>query len=250
MSQPIVQYAYRHGSPETHSCITLRNSEVARPFQIDSRWTQIRVAFQYIFTTGSAFQGLAGSPKLTFGLLSGSALYTDPSCGHFVGFQSICTTWNTYSGSNNQMGLYSSPWKNILKYMGTETNPGNNIFSGMNIYHCMEHTIIPLHSTLIYWDVLRPLSKNGTYTFITWGNNTSNNSASCAYTDSDILKEIMSITPSTSGPFTTFSQIYSNYTMTINERDSGSFDHVYMGWDREYPNPEVKILNIAIAIMT
>ncbi len=249
MSQPIIQYAYRQGSPDTHSCITIRNSEIARQFQIDSKWTQIRVAFQIVFTTGSAFQGLAGSPKLTFGLLSGSALYTDPLCGHFTGFQSIGTTWTTFSGSN-QMGIYTGPWRNSLKYMGTETNPNGNIFAGTNLYVCMEHTITPLHSTVIYWDVLRPSSKTGTYTFTTWGNSTINNSASIAYSDFDVLKEIMSITPSTNGPFTNFTQVYSNYTMTINEKDSGSFDHVYVGWDREYPNPELKILNVAIALMT
>jgi len=250
MSQPIFQNAIINGSNITHSCITLKNGEISRQFLVDSNWVKLRIITTVTLTTGSTFAPITGNPKLIFGLLSGSVLYSSASSGHFFGVKTMCPSTTNIDYSNyircQDFGGSSNYAQIILK---TGSLAPETMLQSVNndMYISTESQYTPLHSSLLAFDILRPSSKSGSYNYKFYYNYNYSNVLAHTFTDFEILRTAAYDSLPTDGVYALTQNLSS--TANINERDNGQFDRIYVGWNREYPDPDLKILTMLVSVL-
>ena len=250
MSAPIILPMYNNNSASAYA-ITLRNSQVARPFNINPLWSRIRVGIVFSFTTGSSSTP-SGNPRMTVGFCSGSNLYGDVNCGHFVGFQTNgAMSWNSAS-THNYIGFDWTVVRAIKKVAGVETVITANVESA-TMYATSENwrNMGPKNSIWMV-DLQRPNGSNGSgsvasgsYNAIWYRHGGYSSAGNFVFTDGQFLSEMVSTSPGT-----VITQLggYST-TAQIDEINNGRFDSVYVGWERENPDPELKIQTIAVAVL-
>ncbi len=251
MSQPIFQNAIINGSSVTHSCITLKNSEISRQFLIDSSWQKIRIGVTVTFTTGSTFANMGGTPKLIFGFLSGSILYSSASSGQFFGVKTMTANTGIIDNGSylNRCQVFGSTpsWAQFILKTGSIAPETTISTNNDDIYIAAESQYTPLHSSILAFDLSRPSSKSGSYTYTFYHNYNYGNVLDHTFTDAEILRTAAYASLPTDGVYTQ-TRNYSS-TVNINERDNGQFDRIYIGWNREYPDPDLKILTMFVSLL-
>jgi hypothetical protein len=207
--------------------IQLVNSNFARPFTVSTTWSKLRVGVRWIM--GNTGANLTGTPKLFFGLCSGSTnLPLDPSTTHFLGIYNVAATWTYQAGPPVRYAHGSSSFS-VGKRVGTTNTsfgtPGQIYTSALE--------------TQAY--------RQAMFVDITKGS--PNFTVGCLYpsavpsidvSQDDFLTQMVLPTPVLTGhTFTAGS------AGACDEGVDGTLNHVYCGWDRV--SPVFEICDLAVA---
>ena len=252
MSAPIVLPIYNNNSGSSYG-ITLRNSQVARPFNIPSLWTRIRLGLVFSFTTGSSANP-SGTPRFTIGFCSGSNLYGDVNCGHFAGLQNNgVMSWNSQSAYFYH-GYDFTVVRAIKKVAGVETAMITDIETGTNYTPSENWRNSGPRNSVWFVDLQRPTGSagsgsvaSGSYTIYWTRHTTYSAGGNFIFTDGQFLSEMVSTSPGTT--IAQLTTLTGTPFCQIDEINNGYFDRVYIGWDRENPDPELKIQTVALSIL-
>lgn len=232
---------------------TLRNSQIARPFSITPAWRTIRVGVRMVMTTGSSAQSdITGTPHFTLGFCSGSNLYGDLNSGHFVGVQTngyMNYGSNSIYNSNN----YTSVVRTLKKIGAVETVFSGDIENGNCFFVHDRSNYSPTKASVWFFDLTRPQGPglsgslaSGSYTGSFWRNTDWASNAYFQVNEPEWVTQVASNTPALiNGQW----GYVSAGTFLINEVQDGYFDSAYVAWDREFPDPEIKITHFAVTVL-
>ncbi len=246
--QPIQMY-------EPYNGIKLANSEIARPFNIRSDWHHIRLGVRMVWTTGSATT--VSDIHLTMGVCSGSNLYYSNDCGHFAGWQWYGNP-SYYENAGSAYRRYASNTVRTIKKIGATQTQFSSDVDAQNTFFICEYAVEASQNkaAMIFMDLTRPTDANGnsvasgSYTgsfYKDWNISGLNDSV---HTELDFLAclPVGSPVSITSPTYWGNSGVTPHY-FNIDETTDGYFNSVYIGWDKENPNPEIKISHIGVAII-
>lgn len=239
----------------TMNAFTLRNSQISRPFAVTPAWKTLRVGVRLVMTTGSSAQtDITGTPRFTLGFSSGSNLYGDPTSGHFAGVQTNgYFNYASNAGSYNNSNNYCAIVRTLKKVGAVETIFNADIETSNTFFVHDRPTSSPAKCTSIFFDLTRPQGvglsgslASGSYTGSYWRHFDWTGLNYFTVLESEWLTQVGSASPVFVQP--QFG-VVSAGTFYINEVQDGYFDSVYVSWDREFPDPEIKITHMAVAVI-
>lgn len=251
MSAPVILPTIQNAPVNS---IALRNSQIVRPFYVTPAWTRLRVGIRFMMTSGSTTNtDITGTPRLTLGFCSGSNIYGDLNGGHFAGVQTNgYMSYVSNGASYNIAANYTGIVRTLKKIGAVETIFSNDIETG-NTYFAHDRATYTDKCNIIFFDLTRPQGP-GLSGSLASGSYTGSYGRPYNWTDLNYFKwsenEFLTqlATPSPSflqGQWATLNA----GTFYINEIQDGYFDSVYVSWDREFPDSELRILNIGIAVL-
>lgn len=212
------------------------NGQIGVPLPF-STWSSIRIGLRFALEDTGA--NLAGTPRLIYGLTSGSSnWFADPSCAHFVGVKSRIVTWTRSVLTNNIFLSGTNMWQPLKKIGVTETNASG--VTGATTYVGLTRSGLPLYGV----DFLHITKGSPNYTLQTLDPSTSN-AAYTSITETNFLNLMESEAVTTSiSPWGTL--VYSTaQTLAVDEVVDGTLDHLFLSWDRS--SPALLLADIAVA---
>lgn len=219
--------------------VELPNAEISRPFSFEGGWTKIRVGVLIGLTTGSR-DTISSQAFFAVGISSGKEAFGSTGTPrHYICAWQGTTTPTYASGSTT---TYYSTYQNLYAAVGSS---GSYIYS--SIINSGQYLRISTNEAdkgcvPFFVDITKGDPNYTVKAF--YNNNVANNTG--YVTEEQLLREMQATTPSYNNTTEASIVATAEGSVPVSEA-SGSFDHAFVMWGREAPNPSLVVSAIAVA---
>lgn len=221
------------------TAVELPNAEISRPFSFEGGWTKIRVGVLIGVTTGSR-DSISSQAFFAVGISSGKEAFGSTGTPrHYICVWQGTGAISYFSGSTT---TYYSSYQNLYAAVGSS---GSYVYSGViNTSQYFRPSTNDANKGVVpmFVDITKGDPNYTVQAF--YPNGVANGTG--YVTEEQLLREMQSTTPSYNA--TTEANIATTTAAEIAVSEaSGSFDHAFVMWGREAPNPSLVVSAIAVA---
>jgi len=226
------------------------NGYIIREFNITSSWNWLRIGMLYGFTTGS-MATMTATPRLVFGICSGSQGYGSDGLGHFFGLRTNDATMPWASSSVMNLMYYTSNTAIPFRASGGQLEATAADAYALTQFHFVADAGSGKGMAPFYLDYVKgtPTPTGSTWLIRPWVTSTSGStSGRCSM--SSFLREIQSTVPAFQTSDSASITLATARTVGVNEAESGSFNAVNIYWNRQAPlSASLVVYAVAVAVM-